>query len=192
MRDLERESLVAEHLAAPAAPALDIDALDDQQKNARRKTHETIAKVGDDYGRRQTFNTAIAAVMELCNELGKLDDSAQSRAVMAEALRAVVLMLNPIVPHACHALWAALGGNGDVLNAAWPSVDESALVRDSIEMVVQVNGKVRAKMQVDANADKASMEAVALEQENVQRFLDNVTVRKVIVVPGKLVNIVAN
>ncbi len=184
--------LVAEHLAAPAAPALDIDALDDQQKSARRKTHETIAKVGDDYGRRQTFNTAIAAVMELCNELGKLDDSAQSRAVMEEALRAVVLMLNPIVPHACHALWAALGGDGDVLNAAWPSVDESALVRDSIEMVVQVNGKVRAKMQVDANADKASIEAVALEQENVQRFLDDVTVRKVIVVPGKLVNIVAN
>ena len=135
---------------------------------------------------------AIAAVMELCNDLGKLDDSDQSRAVMDEALRAVVLMLNPITPHACHALWPALGGDGDILNAPWPAVDESALTRDSIEMVVQVNGKVRAKMEVAADADKEAVEAIALEQDNVQRFLDGVTVRKVIVVPGKLVNIVAN
>jgi leucyl-tRNA synthetase len=109
------------------------------------------------------------------------------RAVAYEALRAVVLMLNPIVPHICHDLWQVLGGEGDVLNAPWPIVDESALTRDSIEMVVQVNGKVRAKMQVAADA-----EASALEQDNVQRFLDGVSVRKVIVVPGKLVNIVAN
>ena len=184
--------LVSNHLEAGAAPALDAAALNDQQKNTRRKTHETIAKVSDDYGRRQTFNTAIAAVMELCNDLGKLDDSDQSRAVMDEALRAVVLMLNPITPHACHALWPALGGDGDILNAPWPAVDESALTRDSIEMVVQVNGKVRAKMEVAADADKEAVEAIALEQDNVQRFLDGVTVRKVIVVPGKLVNIVAN
>jgi leucyl-tRNA synthetase len=112
--------------------------------------------------------------------------------VAYEALRAVVLMLNPIVPHICHDLWQVLGGEGDVLNAPWPIVDESALTRDSIEMVVQVNGKVRAKMQVAADADKSAVEASALEQDNVQRFLDGVSVRKVIVVPGKLVNIVAN
>ncbi|TDG13003.1 leucine--tRNA ligase [Seongchinamella unica] len=184
--------LVNNHLAADPAPALDTAALNEQQKNARRKTHETIAKVSDDYGRRQTFNTAIAAVMELCNELGKLDDRDQSRAVLAEALRAVVLMLNPITPHACHALWPMLGGEGDILNAPWPDVDETALTRDSIEMAVQVNGKLRARMDVAANADKDAIEAAALAQDNVQRFLDGVTVRKVIVVPGKLVNIVAN
>jgi leucyl-tRNA synthetase len=159
----------------------------------RRKTHETIAKVSDDFGRRQTFNTAIAAIMELCNEVGKLDDDQpQSRAVTDEALRAVVLMLCPIVPHVCHNLWPALGGEGDVLDAPWPAVDESALTRDSIEMVVQVNGKVRAKMDVAADADKAAVEALAVEQENVQRFLQGVTIRKIIVVPGKLINIVAN
>ena len=180
------------HIEAGAAPALDATALDDQQKAARRKTHETIAKVSDDYGRRQTFNTAIAAVMELCNEIGKLDDSDQSRAVTDEALRAVTLMLSPIVPHISHALWPALGGEGDVLNAPWPSVDESALVRDSIEIVVQVNGKVRAKMDVPADADKDAVEAMAKAQDNVLKFIDDKTIRKVIVVPGKLVNIVAN
>jgi leucyl-tRNA synthetase len=184
--------LVNRQLQAPAAK-LDVAALDDQQKAVRRKTHETIAKVSDDFGRRQTFNTAIAAVMELCNELGKLDtDNEQSHAVMGEALHAVVLMLCPIVPHICHTLWQALGGEGEVMNAPWPTVDESALTRDSIEIVVQVNGKVRAKMEVAADVDKATIEALAVEQDNVQRFLEGVTVRKVIVVPGKLVNIVAN
>ena len=101
-------------------------------------------------------------------------------------------MLCPIVPHASHALWQSLGGSGDVMNAPWPVVDESALTRDTIEMVVQVNGKVRAKISVAADADKASVEAQAVAQENVQRFLEGVTLRKVIVVPGKLVNIVAN
>ena len=158
----------------------------------RRKTHETIAKVSDDYGRRQTFNTAIAAIMELCNDLARLDDAPQSRAVAGEALHAVVLMLGPIVPHVCHTLWPALGGAGDVLDAPWPQADASALVRDSIEMAVQVNGKVRARMDVPSDAAKDTLEQLALKQHNVQRFLDDVTVRKVIVVPGKLVNIVAN
>jgi len=184
--------LVASHVAGGPADTLDTVALNSRQRDARRKTHETIAKVSDDFGRRQTFNTAIAAIMELCNELGKLDTGPQSRAVMDEALRAVLLMLNPIVPHICHSLWPALGGEGDVLNAPWPTVDEEALVRDSIEVVVQVNGKVRAKMEVAAESDRAALEAAALEQDNVQRFLEGVTVRKVIVVPGKLVNIVAN
>jgi leucyl-tRNA synthetase len=178
--------------AAGPVPALNTTALNDQQKNVRRKVHETIAKVSDDYGRRQTFNTAIAAIMELCNELGKLDDEPQSRAVLHEALQAIVLMLNPIVPHVSHALWPTLGGEGDILNARWPDIDESALTRDTVEMVVQVNGKVRAKMEVPAAADKDAVEALARSQQNVSRFLEGLSVRKVIVVPGKLVNIVAD
>ena len=185
--------LVAAHLAAGPADVLDTDKLDDTQKAVRRKTHETIAKVDDDYGRRQHFNTAIAAVMELSNELGKLSDrSGQNLAVEREALRAAVLMLSPIVPHICHQLWQELDGEGSVMDHPWPELDESALVRDSIELVIQVNGKLRARMEVAANADKDSIEAMALEQDNVQKFLAGNTVRKVIVVPGKLVNIVAN
>jgi leucyl-tRNA synthetase len=192
-RFLKRLWRLVQRHAETAVPELDTDALDERQKALRRKTHETIAKVSDDYGRRQTFNTAIAAVMELCNELGKLEeDQPQDRALADEALRAVVLMLGPIVPHISHHLWQALGGEGDVMNAPWPAVDESALSRDSIDMVVQVNGKVRAQMTVAADADKPAIEALALEQPNVMRFLEGVTVRKVIVVPGKLVNIVAN
>jgi leucyl-tRNA synthetase len=184
--------MVSKHADAGAAPALNAATLTTPQKDVRRKTHETIAKVSDDYGRRQTFNTAIAAIMELCNELGKLDDDDNSRAVIAEALHAVVLMLNPIVPHICHALWPSVGGSGDILNAPWPTVDDSALTRDSLEMVVQVNGKVRAKMEVPASADKAAIEAMARAQQNVSRFLEGHGVRKVIVVPGKLVNIVTD
>jgi leucyl-tRNA synthetase len=185
--------LASKHVASEPAPALDVAALNEQQKNVRRKLHETIAKVSDDFGRRQTFNTAIAAIMELCNELGKLDDAApQSRALLHESLRAIVLMLSPIVPHVCHALWPTLNGEGEVLNAPWPTFDESALARDTIEMVVQVNGKVRAKMEVPADTDKSAIEALAQSQQNVSRFLEGLSVRKVIVVPGKLVNIVAH
>jgi leucyl-tRNA synthetase len=183
---------VTRQLEFPAA-ALDPAALDDQQKALRRKTHETIAKVSDDFGRRQTFNTAIAAVMELCNEVSKLDEGKpQDRALAGEALRVAVLMLCPIVPHISHHLWPLLGGDGDVVNAAWPAVDESALARDSVDVVVQVNGKVRARMSIAADADEAAVKALAAQQPNVARFLEGVTVRKVIVVPGKLVNIVAN
>jgi leucyl-tRNA synthetase len=185
--------LVAGHCAAGNVDALDPSQLDDTQKAVRRKTHETIAKVGDDYGRRQTFNTAIAAVMELSNTLSSLETrTGQDLAVEREALRAAVLMLSPIVPHACHHLWQALGGEQGVEDAPWPQLDESALARDSIEIVVQVNGKVRARMEVAANAGKDEVEQQALEQPNTQKFLEGVTVRKVIVVPGKLVNIVAN
>jgi leucyl-tRNA synthetase len=192
-RFLKRLWRLVQRQLETTVPALDLAALDERQKALRRKTHETIAKVSDDYGRRQTFNTAIAAVMELCNELGKLEqDNPQDRALADEALRAAVLMLGPIVPHISHHLWQALGGEGDAMNAPWPVVDESALSRDSIDMVVQVNGKVRAQMTVAADADKPTVEALALEQPNVMRFLEGVTVRKVIVVPGKLVNIVAN
>jgi leucyl-tRNA synthetase len=185
--------LVAAHVAAGVPAALDVAALNDTQKAVRRKTHETVAKVDDDYARRQTFNTAIAAVMELTNELGKLGDrQEQDLAVEREALQAAVLMLAPIVPHICHQLWPELGGTGSVMEHPWPELDKSALVRDSIEMVIQVNGKVRARMEVAASADKESIEAMALAQDNVQKYMQGNTVRKVIVVPGKLVNIVAN
>lgn len=185
--------LVATHVAAGELVALDLAALTDTHKAVRRKTHATIAKVSDDYGRRQTFNTAVAAVMELSNELSTLNgEQAQDRAVAQEALCAMVQMLAPIVPHICHQLWQELGATGSVVDAGWPEVDSAALVRDSIEMAVQVNGKVRAQMQVGTEASRESIEELALQQDNVQKFLDGVTVRKVIVVPGRLVNIVAN
>ncbi|MGO1343726.1 leucine--tRNA ligase [Chromohalobacter japonicus] len=185
--------LVADHLDAGTPATLDIDALNDEQKTLRRKTHETIAKASDDIGRRTTFNTAIAAVMELVNAIGRFEDaSPQGLAVTREALEACVLILAPIVPHACHALWEALGHETPVIDADWPVADEAAMVKDSVELAVQVNGKLRARLEVPAAADKAAVEAQALEAENVRRHTEGKTVRKVIVVPGKLVNIVAN
>jgi leucyl-tRNA synthetase len=172
---------------------LNTDSLNDAQKDVRRKTHETIQRVTDDYSRRQHFNTAVAAVMELCNEVAKLDDNGgQNSAVIREAANAVVVLISPIAPHISQQLWQELGKSGLAIDAAWPSVDESALVKTSIEIVVQVGGKVRAKLQVAANADKDSIEKMALSDANVQKFIDGKTIRKVIVVPGKLVNIVAN
>jgi len=164
-----------------------------QLRDLRRKTHETIAKVTNDCGVRQTFNTAIAAVMELLNEVGRLkEDSPLALAVEREALESAVLLLAPMVPHICHHLWNKLGHEGAIIDAQWPVVDTSALVRDSIEMVVQVNGKVRAKIDVAANAPQSDIEAMALAEENVMRFTDGLSIRKVIVVPKKLVSIVAN
>ncbi len=165
---------------------------DKAQKTLRRKTHETIAKVSDDYGRRQTFNTAVAAVMELCNEVSRHEgDTAEDAGVVHEALSAAVLLLAPIVPHISEALYSVLTGER-LLSAAWPEVDEAALARDEIDIVVQVNGKVRAKIAVSADASKEDIQTIALAHENVQRFTEGTTIRKIIVVPGKLVNVVAN
>ena len=190
-------TMVHSHLdqaAAGGKPAqLNPESFTASHKDLRRKTHETINKVNDDYGRRNTFNTAIAAVMELLNEVAKhSDNDAQSVAVRHEALSSAVLLLAPIAPHICHSLWPALGNSEAVADAAWPKLDESALVRSSIDLVIQVNGKVRGKIEVAANASKENIEQLALADTNVQRFTDGVTVRKVIVVPGRLVNIVAN
>ncbi|PCJ38732.1 MAG: leucine--tRNA ligase [Moraxellaceae bacterium] len=184
--------MVTRHIDNGEVPSLDTANLNKTQKDLRRKLHETIQKVSADYGERHTFNTAIAAIMELCNAINKLDDnSEQSHAAINEAIHACVLMLTPIAPHICHELWQALGNTGDVLTASWPTVDTSALVKDSIEMVVQVNGKVRAKMEVSTSEDKGTIERMALENENVQKFIGDLVIRKVIVVPGKLVSIVA-
>jgi leucyl-tRNA synthetase len=185
-------NLVRDHAAGGAAPALDTASLDEDRKALRRKTHETIRKASDDIGRRYTFNTAIAAVMELSNALGRFEDtSAAGRAVRQEALEAIVLILAPIVPHVTHRLWQALGHDSPVVDAAWPQVDESALDRDSVELVVQVNGKLRSRIEVPVDAAREAIESQALEDANVRRFTEGKTVRRVIVVPGKLVNVVA-
>ncbi len=183
--------LVAAHVAAGPAPALEAAALNAAQKALRRQTHDTIAKVSDDIGRRYTFNTAIAAVMELINALSRFeDDSPQGRAVMHEACETVVLLLSPIVPHICHELWKALGHQDAVVDAAWPQADPAARVQDEVQLVVQVNGKVRARIQVPADADRGQVEAAALADANVQRFIEGRPLRKLILVPGKLVNLV--
>ncbi len=166
--------------------------LDSAQKDLRRKLHETISKVSDDIGRRYTFNTAIAANMELINELMRSEDtSAQGQAVMREAIEAIVLMLSPIVPHICQQLWQDLGHSGLVAEQSWPVCDAGALTRDEIEMVVQVNGKLRSRIMIAIDATNDSIEAAARADEKIIQHLAGKTVRKVIVVPGRLVNIVA-
>ncbi|WP_257294795.1 leucine--tRNA ligase [Endozoicomonas sp. YOMI1] len=185
----------AEHIAGGAVAALDLNALTKEQKDLRRKVHETINKVSDDCERRLTFNTAIAAIMELNNAISKFQVShsqSQDRAVLREAIEATTLMLAPIAPHAMHSIWQALGHSEPVLDALWPVADQAALKKEAITLVVQVNGKVRAKLEVAAGLDKDAIEKLALAHDNVSKFTDGLTVRKVIVVPGKLVNIVAN
>ena len=157
----------------------------------KRQVHETVAKVGDDIGRRYTFNTAIAAIMELLNDLARYEDESESgRAVRQEALVAIVTMLSPIVPHICQALWEALGQDDLVVDASWPTVDESALVREEVEMVVQVKGKLRGRIRVSVDAAQDAIETAALAEPNVARFVGDSPVRKVIIVPGRMVNIV--
>ncbi len=184
---------VQKHAADGPAPAADLAALSAEQKALRRKTHETIDKVGNDYGKRHSFNTAIAAVMELSNAVSKFDDaSGNGRAVRQEALEAAVLLLNPITPHASHALWQALGHPETLLeDVAFPQVDPAALVRDSVTLAVQVNGKLRGTIEVAADAARDHIEALAKAEPNTAKFLDGATIRKVIIVPGKIVNIVA-
>lgn len=185
--------LIYQHVQQGEASTLDKAQLNEAQKALRLKLHQTIQKVGDDIGRRYTFNTAIAAVMELTNELLKFnDDSANGRALMQEALEAMVLMLSPIVPHFCHAMWQSLGHQRAVIDERWPEADESALVQDSIELIVQVNGKLRSKIKVAADADQQTIETLAQQDAHVKVHTDGKTVRKIIVVPGRLVNIVAN
>ncbi len=182
---------VVDHTSAGPVEALDKSALDDDQKALRRKTHQTIGKIDDDIGRRSSFNTAIAASMELLNAVNRFEDrSRQGRAVVHEALEAVVLMLSPMTPHICHALWKALGHDTPLIDQRWPQVDESALELETIELVVQVNGKLRGRVAVPVDADKESIEQLAIADDNVQRFVQGKEIRKVIVVPGRLVNIV--
>ena len=183
---------VHSHLATGPAPAVDAAGLDDGQRELRRLAHQTLAKVTDDLGRRRTFNTAIAAVMELLNAISRFEDaSPQGRAVVQEALELIVVMLSPIVPHATHALWQELGHSTALVDERWPEADPAALKQDSVELVVQVNGKLRSRLSLPTGADEAAAREAALADENVRRFVGDRPVRKVIYVPGKLVNVVA-
>jgi leucyl-tRNA synthetase len=183
--------LVAEHVNRGPVGSVDLASLPGPLKDLRRQTHQTLAKVTDDIGRRRTFNTAIAAIMELINSLARLDDmSPAARAVRHEALDLVALMLSPIVPHVCHALWYALGHAEPIIEARWPQVDEAALAQDSIDIVVQVNGKLRGRISVPVGASDEATASAAMSEPNVQRFIGDKQVKKKIVVPGKLVNLV--
>ncbi|MGH8378602.1 MAG: leucine--tRNA ligase, partial [Gammaproteobacteria bacterium] len=182
---------VAEHVNAGAVPKLAVSVLDGRQRGLRRRIHETIAKVGDDIGRRYTFNTAVAAVMELLNALTHGEHAtAQDRALKQEGLETIVLLLASMTPHICETLWRELDHPESVMTVSWPRADETALVRDRIELVVQVNGKLRGRVAVAADADRKSVEQAALAEPNVKRFIEGKPVKKVIVVPGKLVNVV--
>ena len=184
---------VVTHVSQLDHPPVDPAALDAAQKTLRRQLHETIQKVADDYGRRHSFNTAIAALMELLNHVARFDDmSDQGRAVRHEVLEAMVLLLNPVTPHVSHALWQALGHAETLLeDVPFPQSDPSALQRDSVTLAVQVNGKLRGTIEVAVNISKEEAERLALAEPHVVRFLEGLAVRKVIVVPGKIVNIVA-
>ncbi len=182
---------VQSHVDGGAVADMNADTLNGAQKDLRRKTHQTIAKISDDIGRRYTFNTAVAASMELLNSINRFEDNSDAgRSVRHEALEAVVLLLSPMVPHISHALWAALGHKTALIDVPWPSVDESALAEDLVEIVVQVNGKLRARISIAVDTDDDAVAAAALADENVQRYVDGKEIRKTIVVPDRLVNIV--
>ena len=184
-------NLVYQYQQNPAKTSLDITALSATQKALRREVHKTIAKVSDDIGRRQTFNTAIAAVMELMNKLTKASlESDQDRAVMAEALSAVVRMLYPITPHICFELWQALGNESNIDTAEWVKADEAAMVEDEKLIVVQVNGKVRGKVTVPATSSEEEIKSTAKTDPNVAKFLDGKEILKEIYIPLKMLNFV--
>jgi leucyl-tRNA synthetase len=172
-------------------PVLDKASLTDDQKTIRRQLHLALKKTTDDYGRRYTFNTVIAANMELVNTLSKFnDDSDNGSAIRQEVLETISLMLAPITPHICMQIWHELGHDNDIVIESWPTVDESALEQDSIKMMLQVNGKLRGDISVSVTASKEDIEKMALADENVMRFVDGKAIKKVIVVPKRLVNIV--
>lgn len=171
--------------------ALDKASLTEDQKALRRQLHLALKKAGDDYGRRYTFNTVIAANMELVNTLSKTSDGSDNgKALRQEALEAILLMLAPIVPHVCQQLWQELGHEKAIVIESWPAVDESALEQDSIKMILQVNGKLRGEILVSAGSSKDEIEKMALADENVMRFVEDKSIKKIIVVPKRLVNIV--
>ncbi len=181
---------VHDHVSQGGAGASDGDS-DEVRRDMRRQVHQTLAKVTDDIGRRRTFNTAIASVMELMNALARfVPRTAPDRAVMQEGLEIAVICLSPIIPHVTHALWHALGHRTAIIDEPWPAVDETALAQSMLEIVVQVNGKLRSRIAVPSGAAEADVRAAALADPQVRKFTGDATVRKVIVVPGKLVNVV--
>ncbi|MGH8266669.1 MAG: class I tRNA ligase family protein, partial [Steroidobacteraceae bacterium] len=182
---------VYEHVAAGAAPPLEPGVLTGAQRELRRAAHQGLARATDDIGRRRHFNTAIAAMMELLNSVGRFSDSSpQGRAVRHEALGIAVRVLAPVTPHVCHALWQGLGHATAIIDERWPDPDAAALVQDTHDIVVQVNGKLRGHITVPVHADEAAGRAAALADERVRKFVADKPVRRVIVVPGRLVNVV--
>ncbi|MES2012587.1 MAG: leucine--tRNA ligase [Pseudomonadota bacterium] len=183
---------VFDHVELGVTTAFTSGELNADLKNLRRQLHLTIEKVADDYGRRHSFNTAISSVMELMNALAKIEGTDEiTRQVRQEVLQNVALLLSPIVPHICQALWAELCPQSHILDTAWPAADQSAMVQDSIEYMIQVNGKLRGSITVAKSETKEALEKLALEQPCVQKFIEeNMSVRKVIVVPNKLINVV--
>ncbi|MBW2503507.1 MAG: class I tRNA ligase family protein, partial [Deltaproteobacteria bacterium] len=174
------------------APQVKPESLTDPARDLRRFVHRTIKKVTEDIDGRFHFNTAIAAVMELVNAISAFSDKAEQAEVVREALEAVIRLLNPFVPHVTEELWSLLGHSNGLEAAGWPAYDEAALVADTALIVVQVNGKVRGKVNVPADADQKALEEYALADPNVDRFISGKVVRKVIVVPGRLVNVVVS
>ncbi|MEM1434527.1 MAG: leucine--tRNA ligase [Pseudomonadota bacterium] len=182
---------VREFVAGKPAPALDPAQLSKAGKALRRKAHEALDRAGDDYGRRIQFNTVVSRVHELSNAIRELPgDHAPDRAAVAEALRFAVVILSPIAPHVTQHLWELIGESSVLATSSWPAVDPDALVLDTIELVVQVNGKVRGRIEVEPAIDADAAQALALGDANVQRFVEGKTVRKTILVPGKLLNLV--
>ena len=181
-----------EHVQLGLAQASSSSAdLPDALKDLRRKLHQTIAKVSDDYGRRQQFNTAVAAVMELLNAYDKADLSTPAaRSLAQEILETIALLLFPIAPHIGQAIYAELKPGADAAQTPFPKVDASALTQDEIELMIQVNGKLRGSLKVAASADKAAIEAAALASDAARKFMEGKSAKKVVVVPGRLVNIV--
>lgn len=186
-------ALVHEHISAGEVPPLDIPVLSDTAKALRRKSHETLQRADDDYGRRLQFNTVVSGVHELVNSINRVaSDDPQNRAAIDEAIRIALIVLSPIAPHVTQSLWAALGEKKPLVQVSWPAVDDGALVQDRVNLVVQVNGKVRGQMEVPADIDEVAARELALAVDNVARFVDGKTIRKFILIPGKLINIVAN
>ncbi|MDD1151947.1 leucine--tRNA ligase [Pseudomonas sp. TNT2022 ID357] len=185
--------LAQAHVTQGLPGTLDIASLNDEQKAIRRSIHQAIKQASHDVGQNHKFNTAIAQVMTLMNVLEKAPQGTeQDRALVQEGLETVTLLLAPITPHISHELWNRLGHADPVIDAGWPVLDESALVQDSLQLVIQVNGKLRGQIEMPASASREEVEAAARSNENVLRFTEGLTIRKVIVVPGKLVNIVAS
>ncbi|MEJ2619812.1 MAG: leucine--tRNA ligase [Candidatus Thiodiazotropha sp.] len=183
-------ALAETHQQSLSQVADEVTEFDDDQKQARRELHELLKKALYDY-QRQRFNNVVSASMAMTNILYKLGSTNQDLAILKEGLSLVLRLLAPIAPHVAHHLWQALDFGNEILESDWPEADEAALVQESLPYVVQVNGKVRATIQVPADADKAAVEAIALANDNVKRFIGEASVRKVIVVPNKLVNVVA-
>ena len=185
--------LSSAHINDGKTGVLEKSSMTNSQRELRRKIHLTIDKVNDDIGRRYTFNTAIAAVMEMINALSRAElKECNDHAIMREGIETAVLLLSPIVPHITDALWKALGHEEALIDAAWPKSDPEALEQNEIEMVVQVNGKLRSKITVAKTADQKQIEALAMADEKIQQHIEGKTVRKTIVIPGRLVNIVVS